>query len=178
MKTKLSILGVASLAVMALPMSASAQTSMTMGGAVTPTCTFAFTGGTTGVALDLTSGVPSSTNFDVICNTRSIVSYKSDNGYLKLITTDTANDSYSEGELYSVANPTFDAGLDYVIDLDGVFPISTDILPAGSDTVVSGNAPAINATGRTMNFTPVMGQQLLGGVYADVFTVTVTALGV
>ncbi len=178
MKMKLSIFGVASLAVMALPMSTSAQTAMQMGGSVTPVCTFAFTSGTSGIALDLATGVPSSANFDIICNTRSSVSYESDNGYLKLITTDPANDSVSETNLASGANSTFDAGLDYVVDLDGTFPISTATLPASVDTVVSPNAPAINATGRTMNFTPVFGQQLLGGTYTDVFTVTVTPSGV
>lgn len=177
MKTKHIILGISALAVMALPSLSHAQ-SMTMGGSVTATCTFAFTGGTTSIALDLVGGTVSSTTFDVDCNTPSDVSYTSRDGYLKLITTNPANDSVSETDLSSAASPNFDAGVDYIIDIRGFLPINTSALTANTASIINANAGATTQTGVTMNFTPVAGQPLLGGTYADLFTVTVTPLAI
>ena len=119
------------------------------------------------------------TGIDVFCNQPSEVTFESENGYLALQTTNNANDSISESNFESGANPGFDAGLDYTAEVVqfGIMGDSSQ-LTAGTPVAVS-PVPAINQNNLRLRYDTVnSGQPLLGGIYEDTLTITLTPQGV
>ena len=116
---------------------------------------------------------------DVFCNQPSEVTFESENGYLALQTTNNANDSVSETNFESGANPGFDAGLDYTAEVVqfGIMGDSSQ-LTAGTPQSIS-PVPAINQNNLRLRYDTVnSGQPLLGGFYEDTLTITLTPQGV
>ena len=116
---------------------------------------------------------------DVFCNQPSEVTFESENGYLALQTTNNANDSISETNFESAANPGFDAGLDYTTEVVQ-FGITGDSsqLQAATPVAVS-PVPAINQNNLRLRYDTINASQpLLGGFYEDTLTITLTPQGV
>ena len=119
------------------------------------------------------------TGIDVFCNQPSEVTFESENGYLALQTTNNANDSISESNFESGANPGFDAGLDYTAEVVqfGIMGDSSQ-LTAGTPVAIS-PVPAINQNNLRLRYDTVNSNQpLLGGFYEDTLTITLTPQGV
>ncbi len=119
------------------------------------------------------------TGIDVFCNQPSTVSFESENGYLALQTTNNVNDSVSESDFTSGANPGFSAGLDYVATIPAfnVTGNTTDI-SAGSPLTFS-PVPALNLNNIRINYDTIAeSQPLLGGLYEDTLSITLTPNGV
>jgi spore coat protein U-like protein len=116
---------------------------------------------------------------NVFCNQPFLASLTSQNGYLKLQTTNLANNSASETNFTSVANPQFDAGLDYGIVIPGIStPQGSQYLNA-STPAAGGPIPAVNLSGLTATYNTVTADKpLLGGTYSDTVTLTLTPQGV
>tara|TARA_R110000772_G_scaffold52955_5_gene121277 strand:+ start:474 stop:1082 length:609 start_codon:yes stop_codon:yes gene_type:complete len=115
----------------------------------------------------------------VFCNQPSEASFTSKFGYLRLVATNPANDSNSESDFTSAANPGFSAGLDYSAEIVG-FGLSSDTsaLTASVPETV-GPVPALNENGVRIRYDTIAeSQPLLGGSYTDTLTVTLTTLGV
>ena len=119
------------------------------------------------------------TGVDVFCNQPSEVTFESENGYLALQTTNNANDSISETNFQSNANPGFDAGLDYSAEVVQ-FGVSGDTsqLQAGTPVAIA-PVPALNQNNLRLRYDTInAGQPLLGGIYEDTLTITLTPQGV
>lgn len=118
---------------------------------------------------------------DVFCNQPFKASLTSQNGYLKLQTTNTNNDSIAENNFTSSHNTMFDAGLDYGLVIPGITgPQGSQYLPAGVNVAAGlGVIPAVNFTGLTATYDTVnSAKPLLGGTYSDTVTLTLTPQGV
>lgn len=121
----------------------------------------------------------SNRGIDVFCNQPSSVSFESLNGYLALETSNPANDSLSESDFTSAANPGFSAGLDYEAQIPA-FAVSAETsgIDAGVAISIPG-VPALNLNNIRINYDTVNeSQPLLGGVYSDTLTITLTPSGV
>jgi spore coat protein U-like protein len=118
---------------------------------------------------------------DVFCNQPFTASLTSQNGYLKLQTTNTNNDSVSETNFTSSHNSMFNAGLDYGVVIPGVTtPQGSQHLTAGTPVGGGlGTIPALYANGLTATYDTVNSSKpLLGGTYSDTVTLTLTPQGV
>jgi spore coat protein U-like protein len=118
---------------------------------------------------------------NVFCNQPFKVSLTSQNGYLKLQTTNANNDSFSENNFTSKHNSQFDAGLDYGIVIPGITGAQgSQYLPAGVNVAGSlGAIPAVNFSGLSATYDTVNSSKpLLGGTYSDTVTLTLTPQGV
>jgi len=118
---------------------------------------------------------------DVFCNQPFKVALTSANGYLKLQTTNTANNSLSETNFTSQANPMFNAGLDYGLVIPGITGAQgSQYLPAGVDVAGGlGVIPAVSFSGLSATYDTVDSDKpLLGGTYSDTVTLTLTPQGV
>lgn len=123
-------------------------------------------------------------NIAVFCNQPSNVSITSDEGYLKLVTNNNNNDSLSESDFTSAANPGFSAGLDYSLtvpnfnNFGGPYSADTSFVTAGTPVTLS-NVPALNDPNVRIVFDTIAEDQpLLGGTYNDELTITITTQGV
>lgn len=145
----------------------------------------------TGVAATIDFGdlgnkgaAPAQTNngIDLFCNQPFSVTLTSQNGYLKLHTTNGANNAIGEaGPFESAANPGFAAGLDYsataILGSTSVTGDSSQI--TGATPTFIGNSPALNVHNAKVRYDTIAGSlPLLGGIYQDTLTITLTTLGV
>jgi spore coat protein U-like protein len=121
----------------------------------------------------------SDTGIDVFCNQPSTVSFESENGYLALQTVNNANDSISESDFTSAANPGFSAGLDYTASIPA-FGISGDTSDLDAGVAVTYSpVPALNLNNIRINYDTIAeNQPLLGGLYEDTLSITLTPNGV
>jgi spore coat protein U-like protein len=117
---------------------------------------------------------------NVFCNQPFKVSLTSQNGYLKLQTTNANNDSKSETDFTSKSNPQFDAGLDYGLVIPSLGAKGSQYLTAGVNVAGSlGVIPAIDFSGLSATYDTVNSSKpLLGGTYSDTVTLTLTPQGV
>jgi spore coat protein U-like protein len=114
----------------------------------------------------------------LFCNRPFSASVKSANGYLKLTTTDTANDSNDESDLTSTANPQFAAGVDYQVTLP-LFGTHNSSEIAANSVVNLGHYAAADYSGQSVSYDTVNSTKpLLGGFYSDTVTLTLTPQGV
>jgi spore coat protein U-like protein len=118
-------------------------------------------------------------SINVFCNQPSTVSLESEDGYLKLQTSDTDNDSFSETNLISRNNPGFKAGIDYSATIPA-FSLTGNTTQLTADTAVEySQVPALNLTGLSIIYDTLDdATPLLGGTYQDTLTVTLTPNGV
>jgi hypothetical protein len=115
----------------------------------------------------------------LFCNQPFHASVKSENGYLKLVTANDANDSVSETNLTSNANPQFAAGINYGLDFGGNIGVVGSQYAFANVDYNLGNHAAANITGQTVNYDTINSAlPLLGGLYTDTVTLTLTPLGV
>ena len=129
--------------------------------------------GRNGQASPVTDG-----GISLFCNQPFHASVKSTNGYLKLQTANSANDSQSESIFTSQANPQFDAGLDYQAAISGIGTVNSGMATGGTDYNL-GNHAAANLSGGTIQYTTINSDKpLLGGTYSDIVTLTLTPQGV
>ena len=119
------------------------------------------------------------TGIDVFCNQPSKVTFESENGYMALKTNNDANDSKSETDFESGANPGFDAGLDYEATLVQ-YNVTGDSSQLTAMTPVDiAPVPALNQNNLRIRYdTKNSNQPLLGGSYEDTLTITLTPQGV
>jgi hypothetical protein len=118
-------------------------------------------------------------NVSLYCNQPFTASVTSQNGYLKLVTTNPGNDSINgDGHVFtSQNNPQFAAGLEYGIVIPGAGTFGSQYLNAGT-TYTTPTIPAVIANG-SANYDTVPGSlPLLGGTYRDTVTLTLTPKGV
>ena len=122
---------------------------------------------------------PQSTgNVTVFCNQPYKATIESTNGYLKLQTSNSANNSNSETDFTSHANPMFTAGLNYGLDIPGIgHGLGSQFLTA-STPVTTPTIPATNISGSTTYSTVANSKPLLGGTYSDTVTITLATQGV
>jgi spore coat protein U-like protein len=116
---------------------------------------------------------------NVFCNRPYTASIKSDNGYLKLQDSHTANLPTDEGTLASPANPGFKAGLDYGLVIGGLLnnTFSSKSAAAGVDYNL-GSHSAVEINGASAIYDTFSGgNPLLGGNYKDTVTLTMTPQG-
>jgi len=125
------------------------------------------------------ASTPQSTgNVTVFCNQPYKATITSTNGYLKLSTTNSANNSNSETDLTSHANPQFTAGLNYGLDIPGIGNgLGSQFLWANTP-VTTPVIPATNISGSTTYSTVANSKPLLGGTYSDTVTITLQTQGV
>jgi hypothetical protein len=130
------------------------------------------------------SGVVTKTGIAVFCNQSSTVSATSDDGYLKAVVNNPANDSIDEDDFTSGANPGFAAGVDYRVTVPsfapygGPYSADTSDLDADVPETLS-NVPALNNPNVTLQFQTIEGTlPLLGTNYSDKLTISITATGV
>lgn len=127
---------------------------------------------------------------EVFCNQRSKVSITSDEGFLRAVTNNSANNTTNETTFASGANPGFAAGLDYLVRIPNVDPFGgpfeadTSQITAG-DTVdlgggsVGNGLPALNDPNVRIVFDTIAGSlPLLGTTYNDELTISISANGV
>jgi spore coat protein U-like protein len=127
---------------------------------------------------NLGDATPQSTgNVTVFCNQPFKATVTSENGYLKLQTSNTANNSNSETDFTSHANPQFAAGLNYGLVVPGAGTFGSQYLSAGV-AVTTPQIPAVNVTGSATYDTIAGSKPLLGGTYSDTVTLTLTPQGV
>jgi spore coat protein U-like protein len=130
--------------------------------------------GTNGAASPVSTGTVT-----VFCNQPYTATISSANGYLKLKTSKTSNDSLTESNFTSRGNPQFDAGLDYGIVLPGIGTVGSQFITAGANNgLTTPEIPATNVSG-SASYSTIPGQlPLLGGTYSDTVTVTLHTDGV
>jgi type 1 fimbria pilin len=121
----------------------------------------------------------------VFCNQPSAVSIDSLNGYLRLVANNEDNNAPDgeEDDLTSVANPGFSAGLDYsatISGLSGFGSLSADTTDIDKDEPFEFEpVPALNVTSASISYDTIAeGQPLLGGLYQDILTISLTPIGV
>lgn len=127
---------------------------------------------------NLGAATPQNTgNVTVFCNQPFKATVTSQNGYLKLQTTDHNNDSNSETDFTSHGNPQFAAGLNYGLVIPAAGTFGSQYLTAGTG-VTTPQLPAVNITGSASYDTIPGSKPLLGGTYSDTVTVTLATQGV
>jgi hypothetical protein len=130
------------------------------------------------------AGVTNS-SIEVFCNQPSTVSVQSLNGYLKLVSSNAnAAAPGNQSNLTSQANPGFSAGLNYSATISGIpggsLVANTTQIGAGSaNAVIFSPVPALNVPAAQIFYDTIPeAQPLLGGVYQDILTISITPNGV
>jgi hypothetical protein len=114
----------------------------------------------------------------IFCNQPFKASIKSQNGYLRLVTAVDANNSNSETDLTSHANPQFAAGVNYGLVIPGVGTVGSQYATANTDYNLGSHAAA-NYSGLTATYDTInSAKPLLGGTYTDTVVLTLTPQGV
>jgi hypothetical protein len=123
------------------------------------------------------AGQVQDTGVSVFCNQPSTVTLESESGFLKLQANDEDNDSISESNLTSAANPGFAAGVNYSATVFGLTGNTTQI--NAQQVYTYGSVPALNIPSATISYNTLPGSMpLLGGTYQDTVTITLTPNGV
>jgi hypothetical protein len=113
------------------------------------------------------------------CNQPFKASVKSDNGYLKLITGNSNNNSNSEADLTSQGNTLFNAGLNYSANFQDFGFTLNSTMATGGLAYNTPQLPAAYSSAFTVVYNTMPGSKpLLGGTYADTVTLTLTPQGV
>src|SRR3546814_10152663 len=123
------------------------------------------------------AATPVTDTASIYCNVKFNASIASQNGYLRLVTTDAGATPISQSNQTATAYQQFASALNYVVAVQGLGSANTAAIGASSQVGLGSKLLHISASAPLNYSTVTSATPLLGGTYASSVTMTLTSVG-
>lgn len=120
------------------------------------------------------AATPVTDTASIYCNVKFNASIASQNGFLRLNTTDSQATPTSQSDTTAQGYSQFASALDYGVSVQNLGSANTTSIGNSSPVSLGNNLPPISASAQLTYSTVISAKPLLGGTYNDTVTLTLT----